>query len=257
MDPDAALACFTDRDRWPAELREYAYNVSFPRQTAVIDAPEISVRTVRLPDARVHATLALLDFTVVPTLVPRFRDERIERARHSLDRALALDRHEYLGLLLTLSQTKIDDGRYREITDALVAGDPDDWRAWVARAWTPGLPAADVAKAIDRAWTLAPRQTEVIRLAALRALVEAKWVDARALGTKAWLGGATDPENRAVLFLAAGMLGKCDEARKWSAPRPDADAFAAKMASLQQGLGVHPPPCPAPSIPDSKLPGGQ
>ncbi|HMF41009.1 MAG TPA: hypothetical protein VKQ32_09945 [Polyangia bacterium] len=245
IDPDAALACFSGRDKWDAELRDYAYSWSFARKTVAFDPPDSNARTAPLPNARVHATLALLDHIAMFTVLPQFRDERVARARTSLARALELDPHDDLALLLTLSQTKVDERRHAEITKSLVADHPGDWRTWVARAETPGLPAAEESQAIEQAWRLAPQQTEVIRLAGFQALRQKRWADARALGVKAWLGGADDRENRLSLFLASALLGACWEAQKWSRSPSDSEAFNKELAKAQKQLGLPPAPCPA------------
>ena len=247
IDTDAALTCFTGRDKWDFELRDYAYSWSFARKTVAFDSRDTYGRITPLGDARVHATLALLDFAALFTVLPQFREERVARALANVARALTIEPDEYLGLLLTLTRTEVDERRHGQITQALVAKHPGDWRAWVARAQTPGLPFSETTQAMDRAWSLAPQQTEVIRLAAIRALQEGRWNDARALGIKAWLGGADEASDRLVLFLASALGGSCTEASRWSRSPSDTKAFNDRLADVQKEAGLPMTSCPSPA----------
>jgi hypothetical protein len=243
LDPETAMACFPGRGRWSYAVKEYDADVASARKHAALKFPTPSLSTAAMGDARVHAVLALLDYMVLPTLERQFHEARLERARRHLARALEIDPAERLAILLTLMRTGPDRARWDELAKRLVAHHPEHWATWVARAATPGLAGNEQFAAIDRAWALAPGRTEVIRLAAFRAFAESRWSDARALGMKAWLGGADDDDSRALVYAAHTQIGSCAEAESWL-PANDRKAFFARVARIRSEMKAPPSACP-------------
>jgi hypothetical protein len=244
LELDGAIECFPGRGAWDSELDDYAYSVSFENNATPFTAPEASVRTASMSDAPVHAVLALLDLMVVSTVEERFRPPRIERARKNLDRALTLDPGDLLAGLLLITEGGADDSRRSAVTASLVASHPDDWRAWIARARTPGIAAAEREQATERAFQLAPDEREVLRSAAFAALIDQRWDDAMTMASKAWLGGADHFSDRTTLFVASAQLGRCPEALKWSRSESETKALNDALLKIQGALGLPQQACP-------------
>jgi hypothetical protein len=200
----------------------------------------------------VHAVLGLLDLMVLPTASVQFRPEREERARRNLARALALDPGQLLGGVLTATRIESNSSKRAEVARVLVKHHPDDWRAWVTRIRTSHLSGAEAQQAIEASWRLAPNQPEVIRIAALWALRQHRWADARRLGLKAWIKGADELDDRVTLAIASAQLGSCDEAITWSRSLSDPSSFRERLAQLQHDLEVPPADCPQPPTPRLK-----
>jgi len=243
LDLDGALSCFGSRQNWDFELDDYAYSVSFPERQTRYEASDAEARTTPMNDADTHAVLALLDFMVVSTIEPDFRPPRIERARHNVDRALALDPTNPLAAMLLLAGGEVDAARWDGLTRAMVTSNDGDWRAWVARARTPNLPGIELQQATARARALAPEETEVLRLTAFDALRRQQWAEARTLGIKAWLGGATDDFDRATLFVASAQLGHCEEALNWARSPAETKKLNETLLSIQAQLDQPRRPC--------------
>ncbi len=244
LDPDAALQCFPSRNGWDHELNDYAYSLSFAGRETAFAAPAAYARTANMPDTAVHAVLALLDYMVLFSIEEKFRPPRIERARKNLERALALDPQNLLAELLLLTRTEVDATQWDAITRTMVTGHGGDWRAWVARARTPGLPGDERRQAVERANQLAPEQTEVLRLTAFEALNAQRWADARTLAIKAWLGGADGLSDRMTLFAASAQLGQCAEAVKWSRSPSETKDLNAFLLRVQEAAEAPKRPCP-------------
>jgi len=242
-DPDAALQCFASRDGWDRELDDYAYSLSFAGRETRFAAPAAYARTGRMQDAAVHAVLAQLDYMVLFSIEERFRPQRIERARKNLDRALALDPQNLLAGLLLLMRAEADDSRWDAVTKAMVTGHGGDWRAWAARARTPGLAGDERTQAIERAKRLAPEETEVMRLTAFEAIRAQRWEEARTLAIKAWLGGASELSDRMTLFVASAQLGQCADALKWSRSPSETKELNAFLLKVQQAADQPKRPC--------------
>lgn len=244
FDPKVAMTCFPDRTRWTYEVQDYDYEASSARKQASVTFQDVQVSTTALGDARVHAVLAMLDYMAVHWVDRQFQEERFERARRHLARALEIDPAERLAILQTLRHTEQGRARWEELTKRLVDSHPDYWATWVARASTPGLPGAEQFAAIDRAWALAPGRAEVLGLAGLRAFAESRWSEARTLALKAWLGGIDDDQNRALGYAASLHIGSCTEAESWLPPPEDRKAFIARVTQMGVEMNAPPPPCP-------------
>lgn len=244
LDPDGALQCFPGRGSWDFEMNDYAYSLSFAEKATPFAAPPAWVQTAPMKDARVHAVLALLDYMVVYTIEERFRPPRFERARKNLDRALALDPNDLLAGLLLLTEGGVEDRRRSAVTLSLVAAHPDDWRAWIAVARTRSIAPSERELAVERAFRLAPDETEVLRSTAFSALIGQRWEDARTMAIKAWLGGADDLSDRTTLFVASAQLGRCAEALKWSRSLSEAKALNDALLKIQAALGLPQQACP-------------
>jgi hypothetical protein len=246
LDPNAAMGCFPNRRRWTSEVRDYDYDAPEAGRRASVAFPGADVFTAPLSNARVHTVLAMLDYMVVSSVEQQFQAERFARAQRHLTRALALDPGDRLAILLMLTQTEPSEARREELTKRLVDRHPNHWATWISRAGTPGISGAEQSAAVDRAWALAPKRTEVIGWAASRAFARSRWSEARTLAIKAWLGGIDGEENRALVYAATLQLGSCADAESWLPPPTDRKAFIARVAQMRREVKAPPVPCPVP-----------
>jgi len=246
LDPDAAMGCFPSRKRWASEMTDYDYERPQASKRASIVFPDVELLTAPMGDARVHTTLAMLDYMVLPSVERQFQPERRARAQGHVARALQLDPDQLLAILLRLTHPDADltDARRTELTKRLVGEHPDAWASWIARAEAPDISGDEQAAAIDRAWALAPWRTEVLGWAAFRAFAASQWSEARTRAIKAWLAGLDRDENRALVFAASLQLGSCAEAESWLPPPNERKAFMSRVARLRAEVDAPPAACP-------------
>ena len=139
---------------------------------------------------------------------------------------------------------------YADLSAKIVRDHPDDWRGWVARLHAPTLPEEERKQAAEHAMNLAPAETEVIRVAASVAAIEGRWTDARELGVRAWLRGASSISDRVNLSVASAELGRCAEIRSWTPTSADDQrAFAAALDRMWGALNLAALPCAMPPVP--------
>jgi len=220
-DPGRAVnACFSSRDKWDFELGAYRYSFSYKTVTLPFTGGRSDPRVSTMSPASVLATFALLDRMVLGGEEPGLGSARRNRMARNLQRALELDPDEPLAGLLLLADEGVAPARRAAVTAALTEAHPGNWRAWVRRAEDDDLPDADRRQAYENALRLAPDRVEVLRLAAFVAAGEERWTDARELGTKAWLAGASDSELRELLVAAKWRVSPADRARTASPPPP-------------------------------------
>ena len=244
IDLDAAFtSCFASRAKWPSELDDYAYS-TFNTRTAPFEPPALHPRTTTLSDAETHAVLAILDLMAAPAAIPRYRAEHEQRARANIRRALELDPNQLRAGLLHLEEPDLAPRSFADLSAALVRSHPAEWRVWVARTWAEGISGAEEQQAAEQAFHLAPDETQVLHLAAVRSLVQGKWEEAYAFANRTWLRGSTTTMTRIVLTVAAGQLGRCAESRSW-APTSSAEKprFTSELARIRAHLELK-DPCP-------------
>ena len=152
----AFTRCFRSFPSWNFELDDYELSIRFETRTArvtpAIAAPVVSA----VSDTQVHTWLALLELGLADMVEKQFRSIYVERARSSLERALALDATEPLTVAAAIWWLRPDGNRCAALTAGMVSAHPEDWRAWRVRAGTPGLPAAEAEKACEQVANLAP-----------------------------------------------------------------------------------------------------
>jgi len=254
LDPDTSMGCFASRKRWASEIADYDYERPHAGRQASVVFPDVELLTAPMGEARVHTTLAMLDYMVLPTVERQFQPERLARAQGHVARALQLDPDQLLAILLRLTQPDPDltDARRAELTKRLVAEHPDAWASWIARAEAPDISGAEQSAAIDRAWALAPWRAEVLGWAAFRAFATSQWSEARTRAIKAWLGGLESDDNRALVFAASVQLGRCAEAESWLPPPKERKDFLARVARLRKEVNAPAAACPGLSIAPSE-----
>jgi hypothetical protein len=227
-------ACFPDKKGWSGyriEANEAADDIGETR----IRPYERAVEVKPMPDADIHAVLALVNLVVAGTNHEKEEhDALLEASKRHRRRALALDATQILAASLELSSEsndeKSDPCAKAKLAARLVDDNPDDWRAWFWRGNVGCTPVEEIEAAREQAWKLAPYRPEILASRADDACRNTDWKVCENLARQGQMSGDLENEFGWLLFRSLEQQGRCDEARRLLA---ESDALATSVAARE------------------------
>jgi hypothetical protein len=216
---EALENCFPDRGSWGRQYSRGEDQAARDIGKTHIRPYGGAVEVSPMPDADVHAVLALVNLVVAGTN----QDEEqhaalLESSKRHRRHALALDATQILAASLELASEHgdkaVDPCAQARLAARLVEENPDDWRAWFWRGHVGCVPIEEIEAAHERAWKLAPYRPEVLASRADDACRKKDWKACEAIAQQGRLTGDLELAFGGLLFEALEQQGRCDEARR-------------------------------------------